>query len=976
MTLLLPTRRATRALQEAFLAAADGAAVLLPRVLPLAAAFDEWELLAGAVELGAGSRRVITSLERQLVLTTLIQRWASTAAAPGGAAGGVEAAARTPAQAARLARELARLMDLLELAGLDARKVASLVPDTHAEHWARTLAFLAIVTEFWPKHLRDNDLISPAAHRNGLIAAEARRLRSGSEAPVIVAGVTAADPAALALMATVARLPNGAIVLPGLDPWLDDQDFSAVLAHPQHPQHGLCRLLAALGIGRADVIALGAREGSAVRARSRFVSEAMRPAETTELWHRFAAGARRELDTALSGMRVLEAATAEEEAEAIALILRKAAHSPPATAALVTPDRTLARRVSVRLEAWGLRVEDAAGQRFTGTAQGVFLDLLAQMFVRPFEPVALAALLKHGLCRLRLDSEVLGSGMRALEIAALRAPYVGQGVESLEVALEQAWRQQRVRHPAARRLAAEDWRRARGVLRALASAFEPMLRLVSERASLAEFARAHVAVAEAVAATTEDAGGALWQGEAGEWAAQLFAALLDADQNLPTMAASDYPEFYRALVGEKRLRLPAPTHPRLFIWDPFEARLRQPDIAILGGLNEGTWPERADPGPWLNGRMRQELGLPDPEESVGHAAHDVTLLLGASRVYLTRAAKVEGAPTVPSRWLLRIKALAGSALGSGDGTPWLGWARARTAVSSGPRTVTAPEPRPPVSMRPRQLSVTAIEKWIANPYAIFAERLLGLEPLPPLGRQPDAALRGLVIHRSLAQFARAHPERLPEYVDRELVEFCTAALSELIGSVRVAAFWEPRFARFAQWFAQTEPRRRLGVTRTLAEVDGRMILEAPAGPFTLTARADRVDIAASGIIISDYKTAPDLAHLAAKSRSGAAPQLALEAAIARADGFALAAPVGTVLALRYISTAGGEPPGDEVEVAGEGVEEIAQRNLEGLRELIATFDQPETPYRALRRARFNYAFDAYTHLARVAEWWAEEGWEG
>ena len=222
------------------------------------------------------------------------------------------------------------------------------------------------------------------------------------------------------------------------------------------------------------------------------------------------------------------------------------------------------------------------------------------------------------------------------------------------------------------------------------------------------------------------------------------------------MQAADYAEFYRALVAEKSIRPAGATHPRIFIWDTFEARLQQPDIVILGSLNEGTWPQPADPGPWLNRPMRQTLGLPAPEERIGEEAHAFVSLLGAERVYLTRAAKIDGVPTVPSRWLLRLQALlAGLGQTAAASEPWLAWAQARNHIEGQPTPVRAPEPRPPVALRPRQLSVTTIEKWIANPYAIFAERILGLQALPVLGREPDAALRGQIVHEALGRFALA-----------------------------------------------------------------------------------------------------------------------------------------------------------------------------------------------------------------------------
>ena len=410
---------------------------------------------------------------------------------------------------------------------------------------------------------------------------------------------------------------------------------------------------------------------------------------------------------------------------------------------------------------------------------------------------------------------------------------------------------------------------------------------------------------------------------------EFFASLLDPAMPAPAMAAADYPDFYRTLVAEKSIRPRGGVHPRLSICDPFDARLQQADVVILGSLNEGTWPKAADPGPWLSRPMRQALGLPAPEERIGAAAHDFASQLGAARVVLTRAAKVDGAPTVPSRWLLRLQALVkGMGLSLEAEQPWLAWARARNAVEGRAQPVRAPEPRPPVAARPRQLSVTAIETWIANPYAVFARHILRLEALPMLGERPGAALRGQIVHEALGRFAQRFPERLPPSIAEELTAIAEAVLADYIGNPRVAAFWAARLARFGAWFAETEGARRAGVGRSVAEASGKLVLAGPAGPFTLTARADRIDVGEAGIVITDYKTGQNLDDLAGRAVQGDAPQLPLEAAIAAAGGFA-GVPAGEVALLRYISTSGGEPPGQEIALKADAAA-LARAAQEGL----------------------------------------------
>ena len=832
--------------------AAGGTALLLPRIRPIiGAAEEDLGALASAEDLATDDacelRPAIGDMGRQLALAKLIIAWSEA-----------EGGTRTPAQAAKLARELARLMDAMEIEDVDPARMQTLVPDTFAQHWERTLAFLGIVTEAWPAHLEEHGLVSKMQHDKQLVLAQAQRLREKPpDAPVIVAGVMSSVPAVTELLGVVAGLPNGALVLPGLDQALDEESWNAIVPqHPEHPQFGLKKLLDALGVRREDVLPLpGPTPGAPLNARAALMSEAMRPARTTERWHRFMAGVRsKEMAQALAGVAVLEAPSAEDEAETIALILREVVETPGRTAALVSPDRVLARRVAARLATWNLRVEDSAGQPLGKTAVGAFLDLVIEAAATRFEPVALMALLKHPLCRLGMAADELRRGWRTLELAAFRTPYFGEGLHGVGAALEKAQADLRAgkrRHRGVRRLGPEDWKAARNLMRLLGKALAPLeeLFISPAKVSLQTLVAAHIATVEALGKPEPGADGApLFQDEAGDDASK-FLASLRSEEDAPDMRAADYPAFYRSLAEEVTVRLRAPTHPRIFIWEPYESRLQHPDVVVLGSLNEGTWPQAADPGPWLNRPMRQALGLPAPEERIGDAAHIFSSLLGVGQVYLTRAAKIDGVPTVPSRWLLRLQALlAGVGHAAQADRPWLAWARERNALAGPARPVRAPEPRPALALRPRQLSATTIERWIANPYAVFAERILGLEMLPALGRPPDAALRGQIVHEALGRFAQRFPDKLPEAIRAELVALAKTALEELSGSPRVAAFWAPRFDRFAEWFADTERARRDDVHHTLAEVEGAIVLPGPAGPFTLKARADRIDIGDGGIV--------------------------------------------------------------------------------------------------------------------------------
>ena len=410
-------------------------------------------------------------------------------------------------------------------------------------------------------------------------------------------------------------------------------------------------------------------------------------------------------------------------------------------------------------------------------------------------------------------------------------------------------------------------------------------------------------------------------------------------------------------------------HPRLFLRKPLDARLLDADVIVLGGLNEGSWPQISGPNPWLNRRDRAFIGLSPEERRIGLSAQDFAALAAvAPRVVLTRAKKVNGSLTRPSRWIARLTALAKGA-GKLDTlqseNPWLSWARLQRAPAE-VTPVDCPAPRPPLAARPRRLSVTAIETWLANPYAIYARSILGLEPLRRIGETHDARDKGILYHAALHRFFQAYPSQLPHNAGAELVRCLDKAADELGFNLENAPFWRPRFARFADWFVSTESGRRAGILALKSEIGGKLKLDAAAGPFEVTARADRIDICHDGAVcIYDFKTSANAANTSARR---GAPQLALEGLLVREGAFA-GIPAGSDPELCYIVATGGEPPGDVVDLKTPCAEAIEEART-GLLNRIARFDDPATPYAYEIRAIFQDKADndPYAHLARVKEW--------
>jgi ATP-dependent helicase/nuclease subunit B len=942
MTVLLPTRRACRALAEAFLRAGNGEPLLLPRLKPVGDLdLDELAFLADEADAeGLDLPPAIPELDRRLLLAARVQRW--DAEIP-------------PGQAAMLARALARFLDEAQTEGADFAGLAALAPEDLAEHWQDVLAFLRIVTEHWPGILVERGALDPADRRNRLLAAQAAQWKANPPGdPVIAAGLTGGIPAVAALMEVVARLPMGTVVLPGLDRSAEPETWDAIRGDAGHPQHLLARFLDRLEIASDAVGAWEARSPAAgPPERLALIGEALLPARLTEQWRRS-----RDLDPeATRGFRRLDCAGPQEEAQAIALLLRHSLERRDgATAALVTPDRALARRVAAELRRWHIEIDDSAGVPLNKTPPGVFLRLVLDLVSEAAAPVPLLAALKHPLAAGGLSPEEFRAELRSLERKTLRGVRPAQGLDGVLQALEP---EDRGHRDFVERLK----RRLAPLVAAMASADLPLRTLVE----------AHIAAAESLAASAHEPGDRrLWGGDAGEVASAFMGDLLAAAGGFTLRAGADYPALFESLLAGPVVRPRFGRHPRLFIWGLLEARLQRADLMILGGLNEGTWPGDPADDPWMSRPMRSRFGIAPPERRIGVAAHDFVQACGAPEVVLTRAARVAGTPTLPSRWLLRLETVlraAGRETALVEQRQPLIW---QAALDRGLEriAIAAPTPRPPVEARPRALSVTAIETWMRDPYAIYARHVLKLEALEPLDSEPDARERGVLIHQALDRFVSAFPRAVPEDAEPRLLALGREAFGALLSRPGIWAFWWPRFERIVRWFLEQERERRGALEALVSETKGSRVFAAPHGDFELRATADRIERRTDGLVIVDYKTGT--LPLATWVKQGLAPQLPLEAAIAEAGGFT-DVPAAPVASLEYWRLSGLAIPG-ELKCIAEGAEARAHiaTALAGLEALIAQFDDPETPYRAVPIAKNAPRYSDYEHLERVKEWRATE----
>jgi ATP-dependent helicase/nuclease subunit B len=937
---LLPTRRACRLLAEALLRRSSSRVLLLPRIQPLGELDADEVMLEGALE--SALPAPIAPLRRQLLLARLFERsgW-------------------TMIHALRLAEELASLLDELQTERVPLGALARLVPDHLAEHWQRNRDVLAVIAEAWPRVLVEEHGLDPAERRHRLLTELAAQWRAAPpERRIVAAGSTGSIPATRALLRVIASLPRGTVVLPGLDQEMDEASWCVLT--PAHPQYGLKQLLDALEVERVAVGPwLAPDVAGSDPARARLLGEAMRPAATIAAWQRLTPPP----PAAIEGLVIEQHADLPAEALSLALRLRAALEAPGRTAALVTRDRQLARRVAAELRRWGIEIDDSAGAPLDQTPPGAFLLLTARLGVEGVTPVTLLAALKHPFARLGQEQAAIREQARTLELACLRGPRLAGGFSGMLVELRRAYGR-----------AAGDQReqqRLGGLIefvRRLEQAARPFLELAAAAAvELGALLRAHLVFAEALA--LPEPGGApspLWAREAGEAAAALCADLLDAADLQHRIAPAAYPAVLARLMAARPVRSRAPKHPRVHIWGQLEARLQHADLLLLGGLNEGTWPALADQGPWLSGSMREALGLAPVERRIGLAAHDFVQAACAPEVVLSRAEKdAQGNPTVPCRWLVRLGALLRSmGVEHGGRTRWGAWARALEE----PPTV-CPEPRPaptpPLRARPRELSVSDIGVWMKDSYNLYAKRILGLSALEALEADPGPLERGTVIHRALERFVSAYPDELPADAERRLLDLGRKLFEDFSHRPQVMALWWPRFERIASWVVQQERARRERTVEIKAEVKGVLELPAPGGSFRLKARADRLERRPDGRITAiDYKTGglPDRAEVLC----GLAPQLPLEAAMIEAGAFG---EVGQarVAELLYWQLKGDEAGGEERGAAALDAAELATQALEGLRRLIAHYDRPETAYRPHPKPEVAWRGD-YDHLARRGEW--------
>jgi ATP-dependent helicase/nuclease subunit B len=850
---LVPNNRAARAIQDAFVRRSGGG-LLLPRLVPIGDPELD-ERIGGMLDpVGGGEAPIPPAIEparRLMLLARLVQLHLGADAA----------------EALRLAGDLARTLDQLLIEEVEPARLAGIsekFPDV-SEHWQASLDQLRLILLDWPEVLQARGRIDLAQRRNLLLDAIARRWKERPPAGfVCAAGITSAAPAVARLLGTVARLERGMVVFPALDVEMPDEEWDALGPHEPgeagrrpravetHPQFNLKLLLDRMSVGRGEAVRWrwgGGRDAPA--ARSRAIANAMAPAEFTRRWTGLAPAGRR-----LTGVRALELADPAEEAQAIAIALRQVLEEPGRTAALITPDRALAQRVSAHLKRWGVEADDSAGRPLAQTPPGTLLLALARAAAERFAPVALLALLKHPLTMAGDGRLAWLEGVRLLDLS-LRGPRPPAGLEGIAVHLaDQDGRDRKVRQGAA-----AWWPQAAALLAPLEQAFEDLSSLPALLAALRE-------------AATRLAGDSAWSGTAGRAAADLLGELEAAAGEGPErIEAAHLPDMLERLMRDVAVRPPYGQHPRIAIWGVLEARLQHADLLILGGLNEGVWPALPAPDPWLAPRIRSELGLPSLERRIGLAAHDFASALGAQRVLITRARRDPRAPAIASRFWLRLEAMTGGLTRAPDLRKW---ARAIDQPSAY-QPAKQPGPTPDPAVRPREIAITDVDRLKADPYAFYARKILGLSALDSVDADPSAAWRGSAVHEVLEKWMKedeCNPEKLRARAE--------ALLASQDAHPLMRALWQPLLTEAIQFIADQVDANQIEGRRPLdAEIWGTIEI---AG-VTLGGKIDRIDRLADGsLAIVDYKTGKPPQKKAIGA--GFSLQLGLLGLIAERGGFA------------------------------------------------------------------------------------------
>lgn len=952
--ILLPTRRACRSLQEAFLRLSDKP-MLLPRLQPFGDIDADELSIAGQGSLDIDIPPAMPPLKRQILLAQTISKLPDFT--------------RGPEQDIALAQALGQLMDRIHTENLNLSDLPNIVDrDSFAEHWQITVDFLSILSEHWPHVLEEYGMIDATDRRNRLMLTLNRHWQKTPPAyPVIAAGSTGSIPATAALLKTISVLPKGSVILPGLDQSLTNDIWNEI--GEGHPQATLKHLLNSLEIERQDIKIWPhvKNQSDSKLAREKLISNTMVPAEKTDIWQTDnpSTKEKEEIKNSLKNIKRYDCKTPQEEAQLISLLLRETLETKSKIGALVTPDRNLARRAAMACRRWNIEIDDSGGQSLNNSPTGLFLRLSAKAAIEQLSPVSLLAFLKHEL-NTGGNFDNYRRTVRQLERSVLRGQKPAPGFQGLLDHIQKKIDDPKNNHKPSDEVLSFITHLQKifsGFVTSMSDGYHAFSTLLEE----------HIRICENLSGHAEDKNSFLWQGDSGEAVAQFLTELREHTHSLPDVRGIDYLAILTQFMGTVTTRPRYGTHPRLMILGQLEARLIQADRVIMAGLNEGTWPP--DPGhdPWMSRPMRQNFGLPAPERSISLAAHDFVQGFCADEVFLTRSERIDGAPTVSARWLSRLDTYL-TATGIDKNIirngPHLSYLQ-HLDHAQNIMPLERPKPKPAIADRPTQLSVTKIEKWLKDPYTIYAQEILKLKKLDPLEKPIGASERGIIIHAIMERFMKAHPKKLPMNAYNDFIDIAKDVLTQKTNDLADYNFWMPRLIAIGEWLIEDKANWREKAQFLKAEAEGKIVIKDNVkAPFTLIARADRIDTLNDGsLAIIDYKSGGT--YSGARIESGDLPQLPLEAMMLTEGGFAEdGIQKNSIGSLSYWKLTGKANEAGEITQISkpQQLQNSLDNAQNGLINLIKSFENPETPYMAIPRLDNAPRFNNYEYLERVKEW--------
>ncbi|WP_417621592.1 double-strand break repair protein AddB [Parasphingorhabdus sp.] len=872
---ILPNNRARRALQEAFVRLSENG-LLLPQMVVIGdLELDEAIGVAlDSGELALNIPAAVDPMDRLLTLAQLIQK---------------EVRQRDEVilakDALRLAREFARTFDQLtveEIALADLMKTEPTSLDL-SSHWQDSYRFFLIIAEKWEKKLAEWERVDQAVRRNALFDHIAKTWqRSPPGHFIVAAGITTSAPAIARFLETISFMPSGLVVLPDLDLVMPEEEWDLLgpfqpdpetgyvpRAQETHPQYHMKLLLDRMSIARGEVMRWPRTgESGAVAKRSRALSHAFAIPKLTVRWQTLESKER-----SLAGVQTIEARNSAEEAQTIALLAREALEDPHQRVAIVTPDRSLATRISAHLKRWEIQVDDTAGQPLAKLPEGIlFLNLIATV-ADGFPPAEFLALLKHPLVRHGQERLDWLNQVRKLDLL-LRGPRPSPGLAGIDALLKD-------RNPRRKKLRegmAPWWKTVRAMFEQMENLFAPPLNWGSLLDRLQQLAG-------------DLTDGSIWAGPAGRELADLLTKLQSRTEMGPVrIVADELAGYFENLMSAISVRPAYGGHPRIALYGLLEARLQQSDLVICCGLNEGSWPQAITPDPWLAPMIRKSLGLPAQERQIGLSAHDLVGAMGAKNVILSRARRDDGGPAIASRFLLRLKGMCGENLKEhSDAQRWM------SSIDQPRAPIVAyerPAPVPSAEQRHIPISVTQVDRLIADPFAFYANKIMGFASLDMIDADPSAAWRGTIIHDILDQWAKQN-----DYAPEALIESARAFLNDPALHPLMRSLWAPRLLEGLTWIADTvADNRKAGREPIASEIYGK----AEIAGVQLSGIADRIDrMPDGGLAIVDYKTGGAPTNRAVVE--GYNLQLGLLAAIAELGGFGDVS--GQAVAFEYWSLA-------------------------------------------------------------------------